>query len=304
MTRRNVDEAIAQLARSQHGVFTFAQALGAGADSALIQRRLQAGLIVRLGPHVYALRDCADMWRRRLAAAHFAHPQSVVSGRSALRLHELPLGTTGLPQLTVPSTCSSRSSLARLRRTDGLPSVAIDGFRVVTAEQAVCDVAAELGLMGTESVLDQGLVTGRIGLARFQTRVAEWSASRRPGSRILRCLAEDLRPGRVVAANQLERTLYRILGRALLPPFEPQAPAPWDSHLRLDALIPSWRLVIEGDGRRWHTRVVDFERDRRRDQQAGAAGYLTLRFTWTELCEAADEVVQTIRSTGSWREAA
>ena len=25
----------------------------------------------------------------------------------------------------------------------------------------------------------------------------------------------------------------------------------------VDALVPTWRLIIEADGRRWHTRVAD-----------------------------------------------
>ena len=45
----------------------------------------------------------------------------------------------------------------------------------------------------------------------------------------------------------------------------------------------AWALVIEADGRAWHTRVEDFERDRRRDAEAAAAGYLTLRFTHHQL---------------------
>ncbi len=52
---------------------------------------------------------------------------------------------------------------------------------------------------------------------------------------------------------------------------------------RLDVLVPSWRLIVEADGRRWHTRRADFENDRRRDHIALANGHRTVRFTYDQL---------------------
>lgn len=46
--------------------------------------------------------------------------------------------------------------------------------------------------------------------------------------------------------------------------------------MTVDAYIPRWRLTIEADGRRWHTRKADFERDRRRDNAAAAHGLVVL----------------------------
>ena len=41
---------------------------------------------------------------------------------------------------------------------------------------------------------------------------------------------------------------------------------------------PEARLIVEADGRRWHTRIADLRRDRERDNQAARAGWQTLRF--------------------------
>ena len=39
------------------------------------------------------------------------------------------------------------------------------------------------------------------------------------------------------------------------------------------------RWIVEGDGRSWHARVADFERDRQRDHEAQRIGWGTCRFT-------------------------
>ncbi len=48
---------------------------------------------------------------------------------------------------------------------------------------------------------------------------------------------------------------------------------------RVDLLVEG-RLIVEIDGRRWHS---DFERDRRRDASAAIGRYRTLRFTWKQV---------------------
>jgi len=69
----------------------------------------------------------------------------------------------------------------------------------------------------------------------------------------------------------------------------------------VDAYIGRWRLIIEADGRRWHTRKSDFERDRIRDNLATSHGIAVLRFTYRMLVGAPEQCVGTILETGSVR---
>jgi very-short-patch-repair endonuclease len=46
----------------------------------------------------------------------------------------------------------------------------------------------------------------------------------------------------------------------------------------VDAAYAECRLILEADGRRWHTRVRDLSRDHARDAEAARAGWQTLRF--------------------------
>jgi hypothetical protein len=66
---------------------------------------------------------------------------------------------------------------------------------------------------------------------------------------------------------------------------------------RVDFALPPEQLLVEADGRRWHTRVEDFDRDRWRDNEATAAGWRVLRFTWVHLTTTPDSVVDLVRRT-------
>jgi very-short-patch-repair endonuclease len=63
---------------------------------------------------------------------------------------------------------------------------------------------------------------------------------------------------------------------------------------RVDFVCVERRLIIEVDGRRWHTRVQDFDNDLWRTNEAVAHGYRVLRFTWVHLTTAPQAVVAMI----------
>ena len=53
----------------------------------------------------------------------------------------------------------------------------------------------------------------------------------------------------------------------------------------VDAAYPDCRLILEADGRRWHTRVDDLRRDHERDAEAARAGWQTLRFLYEQITQ-------------------
>ena len=63
-------------------------------------------------------------------------------------------------------------------------------------------------------------------------------------------------------------------------------------------------LIVEADGRRWHTRTADFARDRRRDRQAATRGWLTVRISWEELMSDPGGVAADLRAVYDQRRAA
>ena len=55
-------------------------------------------------------------------------------------------------------------------------------------------------------------------------------------------------------------------------------------------LVVEGRLIVECDGKRWHTREQAFENDRRRDLVTTTARYRTVRLTWFRVLFRWDEV--------------
>ncbi len=64
--------------------------------------------------------------------------------------------------------------------------------------------------------------------------------------------------------------------------------------LEVDFCWPDQRLIVEADSFEFHGTRAAFERDRRRDQQLRVAGWTTIRITWRQLHEHADEVIAAI----------
>lgn len=70
---------------------------------------------------------------------------------------------------------------------------------------------------------------------------------------------------------------------------------------RADVGIPAWKVLVEVDGRSWHARLRDFDRDRERDNLAVANGWVVLRFTALHLREDPVRVMELIVQTGAVR---
>jgi very-short-patch-repair endonuclease len=64
----------------------------------------------------------------------------------------------------------------------------------------------------------------------------------------------------------------------------------------VDALWRRERVVVELDGRDNHSSPGQMERDRRKDLQLRAAGYVVLRYTWAQLIFEAPAVMADLRA--------
>jgi very-short-patch-repair endonuclease len=80
--------------------------------------------------------------------------------------------------------------------------------------------------------------------------------------------------------SELERRFLAFVDEAGLP--QPQVNR-WleiqGELIQADCVWPAQRLIVEIDGRAWHTTAEAFERDRRRDRRCVAAGWRVYRVT-------------------------
>lgn len=289
MTARDVDERVTRLARGQHGAFSRAQALAEGATDRIIGCRLAAGTWLLLEPGTYALAAAASSWHRALMAATLAAgPRAVVSHRAAAALHGLGGFGRGRPEVTIDSGRDPTTKLARVHRSGALAGPdrgRREGIPVTRPARTIVDIAAVVSFDRLREAYDEAITARLVShdeLRRCLERVGRRGVR---GTAAMRRLLDVRGAGDGVPAGQLEQRVLRTLRASGIREPVCQFAAPWRTATkeRVDFAWPAQRLILEADGRRWHTREADFGRDRTRDRQAAVLGWTVLRVTWDDL---------------------
>ena len=289
----------------QRGLATRAQLAAAGLGRGPLQRALAEGALVRVRRTVYARHPLAP-WAEHLLsggqvdAVYLQHaqaallalgPYAALTGRSAAVLW-------GLDMLAEPAGLElqlgrghSHVDLVGVegRRTSYDVQV-VSGLSVLTLPATLQDVARTRPLAETVAIVDTALRRRLLKPAQL-----------RGSGRLAQAVAlADPRAGSV-----LESALRVLLRQAGLPRPRPQ----WvvrsgDAFVaRVDFCWPSFRLIVETDGRRWHDPADARHLDRRRANACAASGWRILRFTWAEVMHEQEYVVATVRAALTGRRA-
>lgn len=300
------DRLVDELASRQYGTFSRQQAEKVGMTPRMILTRVESGAWVRLAPAVYALASAPPKWERQMAAALLTRDGSIVAGRSAAYLHEFDGFGPGRPMIMVGPDGNARSPLAKVIRShrfDAMERVRVRGFAVADEPETVMTIAAGTGSEPLEALVDSLLARKSCTIEQL-ARVVDASVGARGVARLRPIVEIRLPTAYQPPTTELERLLYRILDDPRLPTYTRQVPMAYQRlDATVDAYIGAWRLVVEGDGRRWHTRRADMERDRIRDNEAVAHGFAVLRFTYDLLRNHSEGVVDTLLRTGRVRQA-
>jgi very-short-patch-repair endonuclease len=280
---------LAERVGAQGGLFTRRQARSCGYSDFQISRRVAAGeWRTVIGPVLaHAGRPTTPLVRDR--AASLAAPWAVLSGPSAARRYGVEVAdrrtfvtTDPARRLRLPGIVIHREPLP----DDDI--VFADGMLLTTRDRAIFDCLRWLPATDARDLLDRALQQRWTDLAGLAARVHRFAG--RPGIRRLIPLLRDAGPG---ARSVAERVLHRHLRLAGLGGWSANAPI-HDADGRLigtgDIVFRAVRLVVEVDGRAWHSAG-----DRFRQNRLVAAGWSVLRFTWHDLTERPAHVVATIR---------
>ena len=297
---------VAPLMARQDGVICRTQALQAGMDRGLIQRAIDDGTWIRLQKGVYAASSAPATWQRQVQAAYLSRPEVHLAGRTAAHLH----GFTGVrrskPEILVPFAGNARSPLARVIRSrhfELITTRAHGGMTITTIPETLLTLSFSSPAALVERWVDDLLASHKLEASEFDPIFARLTNARMRGLRSLRqiVLARD-RDSYQPPATELERLLYKMLDSEKLPEYRRQVPFEFEQvDATVDAYVEEWQMIVEGDGRRWHTREADFERDRRRDNAAAAAGIQVIRFTYRMLKSNPDSCIATLLAAGSHR---
>jgi hypothetical protein len=307
MDRSGRDALLALLAQRQAGAFTYAQALAAGFPNATIGRRTASGAWARLHPGVYVLAGAPSTRRTALwGAVLAAGPGAVVSHESAALLH----GAERLQQkpitLTNPHRAHHRLATVFVHQIDDLVAAhrtEIDGLPVSRPARAVVELAASQPAATIGRVADD-LV--RLRKTTYGGIAAVFGQVLRPGKpglvKVARVL-EERGDGHVPPASELERALFDALDAGGLPPPTRQLPLPGRGGISgiADGGYLDAQMILEADGRRWHSRVEAARADRARDAQVVRAGWVPLRFVYEQIVHDPAEVCAIVAETRALR---
>lgn len=289
MRTPDIDRLIAVFVSLQCGVFTRRQVLDLGGDDDLIRRRMAQRRWDRAATGVYVLPGAPPSWHQRLWIARLtADPFAVVAHESAAAMHRWPGFPVGPVALLVPHGAHPRLSGATFHETRDLwlvDTMLVEHLIVTTPARTLLDLAgAGTRLSRLQAATDHGLTNGQLSYTSIQEEMA---AQARRGKRGVRLLASmlDARVGEAPPQSELERRHFALYDRFGGPRPVPQWPYPGREPVNgcADAGFPDALLAVETDGRKWHTRVIDLQRDHHRDAEAGRAGVQVLRLLFEDV---------------------
>src|SRR5918992_934255 len=276
------DAAIVAFAQTRHGVIPSAGLRPFGLTKAAVTRRAREGRLFRLDRGVYSVgRPDLPAAGRRMAAVLACGPSAFLSHRSSAAQHGLLDDHRQLCDVTV------RGPARRPRRNIRVhSSITLNAPDTTTVNAIPCTsvarTLADLGDCGpprlVERAVDQAEVLGVFDMMAIED-VLKRVGPRRGAGVLRRLLSELGQP--TLTDRELEELMLELIRTAGLHQPEVNAWITGDGFAyKADFLWRRERLIVETDGRTFHSSRRAFEHDRLRDQRLILAGYTVVRFTW------------------------
>ncbi|MGE3835794.1 MAG: type IV toxin-antitoxin system AbiEi family antitoxin domain-containing protein, partial [Acidimicrobiia bacterium] len=141
----DADARAARLAAGQNGGLTRKDLRSAGLTDRQIDRRVEAGLLVRVHPAVFRHAAASPSWEGDQLALLAAGPGCAASHRAAARMHRLDLPVRSPIELTVPASDLPRQRGCRIHRTnllEHLDVVQVRSMPVTSVARTLLDLGA------------------------------------------------------------------------------------------------------------------------------------------------------------------
>lgn len=288
--RTDIEEVIARFAVRQHGVVSRAQLLRAGVTPDVVDYRVRTGRLRSIYRAVYVAGPLPLPNAREMAAVLACGDRAVVSHRSAATLWQL------LPRGDEASVVDISVSSGR---PDGRPGIRVHRLRTLHLDEVTkrdripittpARTLYDLAGVTTPRALDRALAEAMA--RRLITRSRMLSVlDGHPGGRGVSTLRALLQPGAGPAytRSEAEERFLALVRKARLREPEVNVMAQGynvDFYWRVD------RLVVEIDGRAYHSSPQAFERDHQRDATLVAAGLRVMRVTWRQIVDEPEAVL-------------
>jgi hypothetical protein len=290
------------LAERQLGLFTGGQAIRCGFDKFAVLRMVTRGTCVHVGKGVYRLCGAPRTWEQRaLASVLAAGPRAALSHRAAAALWGVPGFKPNRIEVTKPHGVNRRVGRLWIHGSLWLPdrhATTRGPITVVTPARMLVDIAGQVHPGKLSRAVDNCLAL-RLATIHDVIKTFEEMARRgRPGIAALRAVLEHRGEGYVAPASELEAAFIEFLEEYALPfPAREVALGDDDAPVgRVEFVYRGARVLVELDGRRNHTALLDREADHLRDLRFTAAGWTVIRITWQMLMTRRDVLAGSLRA--------
>ena len=283
-----VETVAAEIAARQHGLVTRTQLLRAGVTRHQIQQRLDRGALLRVHRGVYRVGHRApSVEATYLAAVLACGDDACLSGPAAAHLLGLLKGHAPPPEVTGLSKKRVEGVKVRRARIDPRDRATHRGVPVTSVPRTLTDLAAHLPLDALARACHEAGVRHRTTPADVNRVLA-----RRPKTPGVAKLRRILQGDAHVTLSALEKRFLALLRDHDLPLPETNRRA--GGH-RVDCRWPGRRLTVELDSYRFHNSRHAWEQDRRREREARARGDELRRYTWADVVEEPEQMLDELR---------
>jgi very-short-patch-repair endonuclease len=297
------DAQIAAVTARQHALITLPQVREIVPKTVVdrfVHWRLTKGLWRSPERGVYANAGSPETWRQRLlAGALTLGPTGVAGTQSAAALFGVPGFREQPIELLVLRPAQGKPRHGIVFQTKLLPPshcTIVDAIPVTALPRTIFDLAGHHRMGRVARALDHSLAYGLAPVERFWDVFFDLATRGRRGTQVMRSLLNERAGTYVAPASELETLFRDLVKRHRLPVPRSQVDVGDDEGWigRVDFLF-SGGLVVETDGRRYHSTLLDGYADAARDDRLRRSGRRVLRFTWRNITEDAEVCAAAIR---------
>lgn len=279
-------ERVMRLADLQWGRVSSRQLQDLGVSTARITRWVGTGYLRKVLPRVYAVGHIAESVEADLVAGVlYAGPLAMLSHATALWWHGIFEHRPTLIQVSTPHRRGSRPGVTVYERRN-VDLVHHRRLPTTTVSQALLDFA---------STAPVDRVVHALAEADYRRLLnpQELNALRGPGRATIKEALQRHTPELARTKSELERAFRRLCVRGRIPPYEINQRV---CGVEVDAFWPELKVIVELDGVQGHATPAQVARDHRRDLKLRTAGYVVLRYSYTQVIHQAEAVLADLRT--------
>jgi len=276
--------ATARLSRNQYGLLHRKQLLALGYSESFIKTGLRKGELDWLLPGVLRATCVPQSWEQRpMGVVLWGGDLTAASHVTSAFIHELLPLRTGSIEVTSDHRLRKRAGIVshqnRLDRTD---IVSVRCIPCTTVPRTLVDLS-HIDLDAAERALDAALRLGSVSLQALCDYVERAASRKVRGSTALRRLLSVRGDDEALSESEMESLYSRVTRIGAIPMGERQSPREGVRKGRVDIWYPEQNLVVELDGRKWHSSRRELKRDKRYDNLLNVSGKRVLRLNWEDL---------------------